>query len=66
MAERLYETKYGKYKVMKKSEHYYAVIDSCGIELTSGTSFDNARKKSDLLEKGFEQARDLYCNWLRD
>ena len=59
------ETFFRNYSVRRKGSRYWAVTDSCGTELTSGTSRWNAEKKARLLEVGYEQCRELYEDLLR-
>lgn len=50
------------YTVIKKDEHYFAVIRD-GQEITAALSMGAACKKAKLLEIGFEHAKEIYCQW---
>lgn len=55
--------KFDHYKVRKKSDHYYAITDNCGVEITSGETMVKACKKAKLLEIGYHQAMGIYMEW---
>lgn len=52
--------KFDHYKVRKKSNHYYAITDNSGIEITAGETMGQACKKAKLLEIGYQQAMAIY------
>lgn len=52
--------KFEHYKVHKKGDHYYAITDNSGIEITAGETMGQACKKAKLLEIGYQQAMAIY------
>ena len=55
--------KFDHFYVKKKSDNYFAVCDNGNQEITSGESMGNACKKARLLEIGYQQAQEIYCEW---
>lgn len=55
--------KFKHYKVHKKGDHYYAITDNSGIEITAGETMGQACKKAKLLEIGYQQAMEIYREW---
>ena len=55
--------KFDHYKAVKKSDHYFAVYDISGTEITSADTMSKAAVKAKLLEIGYHQAMEIYREW---